>query len=132
MMFRYLILGVIIIIMFGKQVYIIEEHGDSLMDDRGIFYRNRGPVLTADVDFLRYPFSGMPSDMKKYLKLIKEIESNPLINAWRDAGIVKKETIVLEIPDIDVDGTINRESREVLKETRRIEFYHLGENPIRA
>ena len=118
--------------MFGNRVYSVKERGNILMDDRGILYMNQGPVLTAELDFLGHPFVSETPDFRQYLELLKEVESHPLINAWLDAGVVREGTILLELPDMDVDGTITRELREVEKRTRIIKFYHLGEDQITA
>lgn len=107
----------------------IETDGEGyLVGDRGIRHKKGEPVRTAELSFYGLPFVDETiADIKEYKRLEEEVESNSEINAWLDAGIVKEETVMLKLPDMDIEGTTIKEPREVIKITRSIEFYHLGE-----
>lgn len=101
--------------------------GDYLVNDRGTRYKKGNPVKTAELSFYGYIFINETiADIEEYKRLEEEIKSNLLINAWLDAGITEEKTKTLEFPDMDVDGTVIKEPREILQKTRKIEFYHLG------
>lgn len=106
----------------------IDERG-FLADDRGIKYPRAASPKTLSVKLYGKPFiSETPVNVREYLKLEKELETlSPKPNAWLDAGVVDEGIEILELPDIDPNGIIHREEKEVSYEVHRLEFYHLGE-----
>lgn len=115
--------------MFRDLLEVEINEAGYLVDDRGIIYKRTPPLKATELGFLGLPFACETlSNVGEYSKIVKEIEeSSPEINAWLDAGSTRVEKKIIELPDIDINGSIHREKREVIQTTKKIEFYHLGE-----
>lgn len=115
--------------MFRDLIKVKIDEARYLVNDRGIRYERPNPIQTIELDFLGFPFKyDTISDISEYSRIEKEIKRLiPEINAWMDAGISRTEEKAIELPDIDINGNIHREKREVIQTTRKIELYHLGE-----
>ena len=115
--------------MFRNLAKLGIEKGGSLIDDRGIRYAKAAPVKIADVKLYGIPYvSETPVNAREYSKLEKEIENlSPKPNAWLDAVILERGVEILELPDMDLDGRIHMEEKQVTYKIHRLEFYHLGD-----
>jgi hypothetical protein len=114
--------------MFSKLTKVTVANG-YLVDDRNIKYKQEMPVSTVKLKLYGKPYvPETPLKAVVFSRLVRDLAAiSPEPNAWLDAGVISEGVEVLELPDIDLDGTISRSAREVEYKLHKFEFYHLGE-----
>ena len=114
--------------MFAKLTRLTVDEKGFLVDDRGIRYRRGTPVSTVQLKLYGKPYvSETPLKTGVFARLSRDLEAPfPKPNAWLDTGVVSEGVEILELPDIDLDGTVRTSPREVAYKFRKFELYHLG------
>ena len=115
--------------MFGKLTKLRVDDQGYLVDDRSVRYRRGTPVSTVELKSYGKPYVvETPLKATVFSQLSRDLAAiSPKPNAWLDDGIISEGIEIMELPDIDLDGTIRRSAREVEYKLRKFEFYHLGE-----
>jgi hypothetical protein len=114
--------------MFSKLTKLTVANG-YLVDDKNIRYKREMPISTVELKLYGEPYVlETPLKAIVFSRLARDLAAiSPKPNAWLDAGVISEGIEVLELPDIDLDGTINRSAREVEYKLHKFEFYHVGE-----
>ena len=115
--------------MFSKLTKLTVDNKGYLVDDRSIRYRRETPVGTIQLKLYGKPYVlETPLKAGAFSQLSQNLEAMlPKPNAWLDTGVISEGVEILELPDIDLDGTVRRSPREVAYKLRKFELYHLGE-----
>jgi len=114
--------------MFNKLKKVRLDDEGYLIDESFVKYKRLEPIKISELNLLGRPFLlEIPANIKEYMQIKREIESNKKINAWRDAGIKNESIIIKKLSEIDIYGETYCEPHEIVLIIREIEFYHIGE-----